>query len=164
MNIERKKPNRNLLDSIVMRDIIRVRELLKEGADVNVRDKEHNETPLILGVEFGDAVMVRLLLDAGSEVDARDDWGRTALCYAPVLSEVFEALHNAGADVHARDEEGNTILMRNVSKCASLAEVEELLRLGVDQSITNEDGKTALDMAESLGLVRIIERLRVWAG
>ena len=45
------------------------------------------------------AGMVRLLLDAGPEVDARDDWGRTALFYAPVLSEVFEALHNAGADL-----------------------------------------------------------------
>src|SRR5687767_2353813 len=118
----------------MMRDIIRVRELLKEAADVNVRDKEHNETPLILAVKFADAGMVRLLLDAGADVDARDDWGRTALFYAQVPSEVFEVLHNAGADVHARDGEGNTILMQKVSESASLVDVEELLRLGVDQS------------------------------
>jgi ankyrin repeat protein len=81
-----------------------------------------------------------------------------------VPSEVFEALHNAGADVHARDDEGNTILMRKVLGSASLADVEELLRRGVDQSVKNEAGETALDMAESLGLVKIVERFRVGGG
>jgi hypothetical protein len=164
MKAERKKLDRDLLDGVIMRDITSVRELLKEGADINVRDKEHNETPLMLAVKFADAGMVRLLLDARPEVDARDDRGRTALFHAPVPSEVFEALHNAGADVHARDEEGNTILMRKVWESASLAEVEELLRLGVDQNTKNKDGETALDMAASLGLVKIVERLRVGAG
>jgi ankyrin repeat protein len=164
MNAERKKLNRDLLDRVMVRDTIRVRELLKEGADVDVRDEEHNETSLMLAVKFADAAMVELLLDAGPEVNARDDWGRTALFYAPVPSEVFEALHNAGADVHARDDEGNTILMRKVSDSASLAAVEELLRRGVDQSVKNEAGETALDMAESLGLVKIVERFRMGTG
>ena len=164
MNAERKKLNRDLLDRVMMLDIIRVRELLKEGADVNVRDKEHNETPLMLAVRFADPAMVQLLLDAGSEVNARDDLGRTALFHAPVSSEVFEALHSAGADVHARDDEGNTILMRKVSESASLADVEELLARGVDQGVKNQAGETALDIAESLGLVKIVERFRVGAG
>ena len=164
MNAERKKLNRDFLDRVMMRDIIRVRELLKGGADVNVRDKEHNETPLMLAVRFADPAMVQLLLDAGSEVNARDDLGRTALFHAPVPSEVFEALHSAGADVHARDDEGNTILMRKVSESASLADVEELLARGVDQGVKNDAGETALDIAESLGLVKIVERFRVGAG
>lgn len=45
-----------------------------------------------------------------------------------------------------------------------LADVEELLRIGVEPSIRNEDGETALDLAESLGLVKVIERLRSRAG
>lgn len=164
MDSERKQLNRELLDSVIMRNITHVRELLERGADLNAKDAEHNETPLMLAVKFASVDMVRHLLEAGAEVDARNDRGRTALFYAPVLSEVFGVLLRAGADVHARDEEGNTILMRKVSESASLAEVEYLLNLEVDPSARNEDGETALDLAESLGLVRVVERLRVRAG
>lgn len=164
MNSERKELDRHLLDSVLMRDVPCLRALLGQGADVNARDAEHGETPLMLAVKFAGVDMVRSLLEAGAEVDARDDRGRTALFYAPVSSAVSEALLRAGADVRARDEEGNTILIRKVSESASLAEVEELLRLGVDPSVQNEDGETALDLAESLGLVRVGELLRSWAG
>ena len=156
---ERRKLNRELLDAVVMRDVRRVRELLKLGADANARDAEHEETPLMLAARFADAGMVRLLLDAGAEVDALDDKGRAALFYAPVPSEVFEALRAADADVHARDGEGNTILMLKVSESASLVCVEELLRLGVDPSAENDDGETALVIAERLGLLKLTERL-----
>lgn len=150
-----------MLDSIIMRDIARVRELLKQGADVHARDGEHNETCLILAAKFADAEMMRLLLDAGADVNARDDWGRPPVFYAPVTSEIFETLRGAGADIHARDEEGKTILMQKVSESAPLSEVEKLLQLGVDQGVRTEDGETALGMAESLGLVKVAARLRM---
>jgi ankyrin repeat protein len=164
MKSERKELSRHLLDSVMMRDITRLRALLEQGANLNAKDAEHGETPLMLAVKFAGVDMVRLLLEAGAEVDARDDWGRTALFYVPVSSEVFGILLRAGADVRARDEEGNTILMRKVSESTSLAEAEELLSLGIDPSVQNESGETALDLAESLGLVRIGERLRSRAG
>lgn len=160
MKSKSKQRNRDLLASIIMRDIARARELLKQAADVHSRDREHNETALMLAVKFANAEMVQLLLDAGANVNARDDWGRSALFYAPVTSEAFEALLGGGADIHARDNEGNTILMWNVSQSAGLAEVEKLLRLGVDQNLRTEDGETALSLAENLGLVKIVERLR----
>lgn len=156
-----KQLNRNLLDAVVMRDINHVRALLKQGADINVRDEEHAETPIILAAKLAHASMVQLLLDAGAEVDARDDTGRTALFFVPVLSKKFEMLLDVGADIHTRDEEGNTILMRNVSQSVSLTDVEELLRLGVDPNVQNQDGETAVGIAESLGLVKIVERLKV---
>ena len=68
-----------------------------------------------------------------------------------------------GADVHARDEEGDTILMRAVSGCASLPEVEELLGLGVDANLRNDAGESALDLAETLGLEKIVGRLKALA-
>jgi ankyrin repeat protein len=164
MKSELKQLDRDLLDSVIMRDIARVRELLEQGANVNAKDAEHQETPLMLAVKRRSVGIVKLLLEAGAEVSTRDDWGRTALFYAPVSSEMFGVLLNAGADVHAKDGEGNTILMRKVSESASLAEVEELLRLGVDPRVQDEDGETALDLAESLGLVKVVERLHSWAG
>ena len=164
MASKRKRLNRALLDAVIMRDITRAREVLKQGADVNARDNEHRETPLILAAKFAGAEMVRMLLEAGAEVNARDDRGRTALFYAPVLSEEFGALLRGGANVHARDVGGNTILMRRVAGSASLPEVEELLRLGIDPGVQDEDGETALSMAVGLGLVRVVERLRSRAG
>lgn len=164
MASKRKQLNRALVDAVVMRDIARVRELLEQGADVNARVNEHEETPLILAAKFAGADMMRLLLEAGARVDTRDAWGRTSLFYAPITSEGFGVLLRAGADVHARDEEGHTILMRSVSESASLAEVEELLKLGVDPDARDIDGETALDMADSLGLVKLVERLRSGAG
>ena len=164
MRSKRKQLSLHLLDSVFMRDTTSVRDLIEQGADVNTKDSEHEHTPLMLAVKFAGVDMVQLLLESGAGVDARDDWGRTALFYAPVASEVFGVLLRAGADVHARDKEGNTILMRTVSKSAPLAEVQELLRLGVDPGVQNKDEETALDLAESLGLVTVVDRLRSQAG
>lgn len=159
MRSKRTKLNRDLIDAVVMRDIAKAKESLSLGADVNARDAEHNETPLIFAAKFADAGIVRLLLNAEADVHAQDDQGRTALYFAPVSSEVFRLLVEAGANPHAIDGEGNTILMRKVSDSPSLNEVEELLQLGIDPSLRNADGETALDIAESLGLVKIVERL-----
>jgi uncharacterized protein len=164
MESERKQLDRDLLDSVTMRDIARVRDLLEQGANVNAKDDEHEETPLMLAVKFAGVDMVQLLVEAGADVDARDSWGRTALFYAPVSSEAFRVLLRAGADIRVRDEEGNSILMRKVSESASLSDVEELLRLGVDPDLQNGDGETALDLAESLGLIEVVKRLRSLAG
>ena len=160
MKSKRKQLNRALLDAVVMRDVDHVRELLSRSADVNARDMEHDETPIILATKFADTSMIRLLLDAAVEVNDRDDKGRTALFYTPVSSEAFKALLEAGADVHVRDKEGDTILMRSISESASLAEVEELLRLGIEPGVQNDAGETALDVADSLGLVLVVERLK----
>lgn len=156
----KKRLGRELSDAVVGRDTARVRELLASGADVNARDAEHEETALILAAKFAGPEMVRLLLDAGADVEARDDWGRTALFFARVSSGVFEVLLKAGADVNARDRYGDSVLMHAVSGSPSPREVEELLRLGADPSARNEGGDTALDFAEGLGLLKVVELLR----
>ena len=164
MKSQRKQLDRSLLDSVAMKDIAQVLDALAQGADVNARDPEHGETPLILAVMNRSVDIVRLLLEAGAEVNAIDDWGRTALFYAPVSAESFGILLSAKADVHIRDKEGNTLLMRRIYESASLTDVETLLQLGVDPSLQSEGKETALDIAESLGLVSVIARLRSRAG
>ena len=151
--------NRAFLNAIVMRNKDGIRAALEAGADVNARDAEHDEAAIVLAAKFGDAEIIQLMIDAGAEVDARDDAGRTALFFAQAGSDSFARLLAAGADVQARDYEGNTIMVNKVWS-ASLAEVEELLRLGIDPGVRNEAGKSAMDVAVALGLVRIIERLK----
>jgi hypothetical protein len=50
--------------------------------------------------------------------------------------------------------------MRKVAGSPSVAEVEELLRLGIEADVRNQAGESALDLAVSLGLVNVIERLK----
>lgn len=50
--------------------------------------------------------------------------------------------------------------MNAISKSASAAEVEELLKLGIDPGVKNEYGESALDLAVQLGLVKVIELLK----
>jgi uroporphyrinogen-III decarboxylase len=76
MKSQRKQLNQLLLKSVIMRDINQAKLLIEQGADVNTRDSEHNETPLILAVKFADAAMVRLLLKAGAELIRRMTRGK----------------------------------------------------------------------------------------
>ena len=161
MESRQKQLNQRLHDSVIMRDNKQVKLLLEQGADVNARNSENSETPLILAIKFADAAIVSFLLEGGAEIDVRHDKERTALFYAPVLSDKFNLLLSAGANLHIRDNEGNSILMHKISESASLAEVDELLRLGIDPDCQNEDREIAVDLAEQLGLLKVIERLRL---
>ena len=58
MKFERAQLDHDLCDSVVMRDMTRIRALLAQGANVNAKDVEHNETPLMLAVKFADAAMI----------------------------------------------------------------------------------------------------------
>jgi ankyrin repeat protein len=159
MGKELRKLNRAFLDAVASCNQNEIRRLLKDGADVDASDEEHNEAAIILAAKFGDAEIVELLLTEGAKVDACEDQGRTALFFAEVGSETFVTLLAAGADVNAVDREGNTILMKKVSQSASVKEVEELLRLGIKPDLRNKDGESARDLALELGLVNVVERL-----
>jgi ankyrin repeat protein len=127
---------------------------------IDAKDEEHDEAAIILAAKFGDTEIVELLINKGAKVDSRDDEGRTALFFAEVGSEVFASLVAAGADINAKDCDENSILMRKVAESPSLAEVEELLRLGIQPDVRNQYGESALDLAVGLGLLNVIERLK----
>ena len=148
------------LDAICMRNKDEARRLLGLGADVNAKNEEHDEAAIILAAKSGDAEMIALLINEGAELNARDDEGRTALFFAEVSSQVFGSLITAGADPKIKDNEGNTILMYKVAGSASAAEVDKLLRLGIEPGCKNQVGESALDFAVRLGLVNVIERLK----
>jgi ankyrin repeat protein len=152
--------NRGFLDAIQMRNQDGIRHFLEVGASIDAREEEHDQAAIILAAKFGDEETVELLINKGAKVDARDDQGRTALFFAEVGSQVFASLVAAGADINAKDYEGNSILMRKVSRSPSVVEVEELLRLGIEPDVRNEAGESALDLAVSLGLVNVVERLK----
>ncbi|CAB4054064.1 PSMD10 [Lepeophtheirus salmonis] len=137
--------------------------LLQKGADVDPVD-EALWTPLIIASSAGNEKIVRILLSFGALVDAKTDQGRTALFYACSRNRIsiVKLLENVNADVNVQDKLGATSLHRatgvgndNIGNtplhiaCEEINFqcVEVLLKIGCDPSITNKEGKKAIELA-----------------
>ncbi len=85
--------------------------------DVNYRDREFGETPLMCAAKSGSGEMVRLLISHGADVSVKDNRHQTALHFAAGKAncEAIAALmeNNAVADIH--NDLGHTPLIQAAS-------------------------------------------------
>jgi ankyrin repeat protein len=78
--------------------------LHKRGADVNIRDPDAGETPLMLAAKYSSAEVVKALIGAGADVNARNSDGKSVLTIAEESREnlwqreILLTLKNAGAN------------------------------------------------------------------
>jgi hypothetical protein len=91
--------------------------------------------------------IVHFLVSNGAGVDRRDEYGCTAMYHAASRGdEILRYLIGAGADMNIRDNDGYTPLMFAViddnRRC-----VARLLMEGADDTILDNHGRTAFDMA-----------------
>ncbi|PNP53232.1 hypothetical protein THARTR1_06249 [Trichoderma harzianum] len=139
-----------------------VQMLLATGkVDVNARDGEHQETPLIWAARKGHKDIVKLLLDAGADVNVKEqDLGETALTLAIESGHetTVQALLDKGANVHHRDHSDHTPLF-TASWQNSETVMKLLLDRGVDVNARNEDAQTPIFMTCAYGTVEIVKLL-----
>jgi esterase/lipase superfamily enzyme len=92
-------------------DVIKVQELIAQGASLDTPDAE-GQTPLLRATESGLTDMVLQLVLAGVSVNGSDAKGTTALMLASQrgYTAIVLALLDAGADPGARDLAGNDAL------------------------------------------------------
>jgi ankyrin repeat protein len=143
-NPDLKSPEGRRLLVTAARSVDITRFLLEKGADVNSRDPETGETPLMAAV--GSLDSFKLLLARGADVNATDNSGRSALSAATVMetNTVFiTLLGEHGANVNAQDSSGQTALM-NASEMCRDWEIKALLAVGADPSFADKKGRTAL--------------------
>jgi ankyrin repeat protein len=86
----------------------RVRELIRQGADVNRRE-DNNRTALMFAVINRHYETMKVLLEYGADVNAKSNKEGTALMGAALAGDLrmVQALLDKGADPHARLPETN---------------------------------------------------------
>jgi uncharacterized protein len=117
--------------------------------------------PAFFGV--GDAAAATLaLIAAGADVNARS---ANPFSVLPIHSatagnhdDVVAVLIDAGADVNATQRHGWTPL-HGAAQNGSLPSVERLLAAGADPEARNDDGTSAIELAQAAGHEAIVARL-----
>lgn len=154
-------PEEQLLKAVSNGDVEKVRTLLNEGADPDVRSK-NGEPALHRASGFDKKVeIVSLLLSAGADIETRDKDGGTALMRAVASSnrEVALFLIQKGADTAASAGNGETLL----HKAGAVAN-KEILRFVIDKAsipldTTDDKGNTPMHHAAGLGYIESVKTL-----
>jgi ankyrin repeat protein len=149
-------------DAAMRRDTLRVRALLREGADVNAAQGD-GMTALHWAAMHGDAAVVRMLTVAGARLDAATRNGT----YTPLhlasragKAAAAAALLDAGADVNAATSSGGATALHLAAGTGDTAVLATLIRhkAMVDARET-AFGQTPLMWAAAAGRVQAVRTL-----
>ena len=117
--------------------------------------------PLILASQQGRSDVVLFLIQQNAALDIIDQYGNNGLwaaCYAE-NSECIDALILAGVDInHQNSASGATALIFAASSGRE-AVVEQLLMAGADPDIKTHDDFTALDLASTRKILKLLSKL-----
>jgi ankyrin repeat protein len=125
--------------------------VLKNNADIY---------PLILASQQGRSDVVQFLIERNAVLDAIDEYGNDALwaaCYAESC-DCIDALIHAGIDInHQNSASGATALMFAASSGRESV-VEQLLAANADPDLKSHDDFTALDLASTRKILKILSQ------
>ena len=133
--------------------------LLDEGSDME-KASLHGHTAFMLAYLNGHASCVRLLVERGCTTTSRTK-GLTGLMEAAMggRTAVVCAMLDGGVEKNAVDEDGRTAFhwacAKNHVECA-----EALFHAGCDTTIESKQGHTGVHIAQRLGHVEIVNRMR----
>ena len=115
--------------------------------------------PLILASQQGRSDVLKFLLEQDAALDVIDEYGNNALwaaCYAE-NSDCIERLIAAGIDInHQNSASGATALIFAASSGRETV-VEQLLAAGADPALKTHDDFTALDLASTRKILKLIQ-------
>ena len=170
-----------LMTAVISGDDEEAMQLLERGADVNIKDLD-GFSALMYAVENEDIGQVKMLIDAGAEVNDPNSFG-TALMRASKygLDDIVEVLLNAGADINIEDLGGNNavfwaahnyhtdtvkllqqaganleraLMSTAMTYWSQSKNLKLLIDHGADVDATDDEGRTALMLAEDDDVIR----------
>lgn len=144
-NIRETKLGRTpLMIAVATNNLKLIPELLRGGADINLKDKQSNSA-LFYAARNGNLDAVKLLLENGASINSANRAGITPLYISihRLHPNVAQYLIERGADITTLDSQGGTILMEAAThKFPEL--VQLLLSRNVDVNSVDSKGNTAL--------------------
>lgn len=146
-----------------------VKALIEKGADINIRNHNKDNVLLYAGAE-GLLEIVKLAVQAGADTTITNRYGGTALIPASDRGHVDivkELLTNSDTDVNHLNNLHWTALLEAVILGDGKESYQEIVQLlvdhGADVNISDRDGITPLEHAQSRGF-KEIERILKEAG
>ena len=132
-------------------DLQRVRELLQDGANPNVRQAEFQGTPLQYASATGNTKVIEELIEFGAQVDLTDTHGRTPLMWAAMKNQSAAAklLISADADLN-RPMHGSWTALHYAAQAGSSNIAQLLVDSGANVWQKNSHGQTAVDINRDL--------------
>ena len=125
--------------------------------------KDANQEALFQSVKNFNYAEVKRLIESGADVNARDKRGYTAIIWASAWrqTEIVKLLLEAGADANAQgDRDRRTALMHaSASGDEYIEMVKLIIEAGADVNAQDENGYTALMLAEEKGYTEIVKLL-----
>jgi uncharacterized protein len=159
------KPRLDVFEAAALGRADRVRELLAADPGLARAQSPDGFTALHLPAFFGGpgtADAARALIDAGADVSARSENSFWVLPLHSAASgghaEIVEILLAAGAEPDPRQRHGWTPL-HAAAQNGDLRSVDALLAAGADPTLTNDDGRSAVDLATAAGHDELVARL-----
>ncbi|CAN5526662.1 ankyrin repeat domain-containing protein [soil metagenome] len=150
----RRAPALDVFEAAALGDAARLTHLIEDDPPVVTAWSPDGFTPLHLASFFGHTDVVLLLLDAGADPSSTS---RNAMAVMPLHSavagrsgDVVERLVEAGADVNARQRHGWTAL-HGAAQHGDIAIIRYLLAHGAHPDSTNDEDKSAADLAKQSG-------------
>ena len=148
-------------DSDLKKNTDILEQLIREGADVNAKDKYDTVFGYAVGTRYSS--ILSLLIEAGADISILD---KNTLSRALMVSatsgnkDLSELFIKSGADVDARDaSSGWTIIMNATLYKGTEGVIKLLIESGADVN-ARSDGSTALDLARTYGTKEVVEVLK----
>jgi len=134
--------------AVVARGVESTQTLLDQGADVDVRQRKFQGTPLQYAASSGRLDTVQLLIKHKATVDAVDLSLRTPLMWAAWNghADVAQALLDAGADLHKTSRGIRWTALHFAADRGKFETAQLLIERGASLTAKNTQGKTPLDL------------------
>lgn len=136
--------------------------MISNGLDVNHKDKNSGDTPILNSVWNDNTQIVKVLLDNGADVNSRNNKGETALIKAAIWSgnlNTIKVLLENGADINARDIYGNSALLYSVQGKIGINAVRLLIENDCNVNVRNKIGFTPIMRATEDSILGINKKI-----
>ena len=155
------KNNANIFESASSGNLKGVQQFVDRDANVNAKDKK-GFTPLMKASRNGHLEVVEYLVEQGADINTLDADGRTAWMTASRYGylDIVEFLVDSGVEINTQDNFFKSTALMFAAYNGNTEVVKYLVAKGADVNTKNEDGETALDIADERKHAQVVEYLK----